>query len=84
MSDDRQPHFTRMTVSLPVALKRRMERVKGRTNWSAVASRAFEDELENLDPTTVDIEELEREHEDLRRRVAALLERVEAPCVDII
>src|SRR5688500_11217184 len=35
----------RVTISVPRALRERMEAVKGQVNWSAVAARAFEAKL---------------------------------------
>jgi hypothetical protein len=39
----------RVTISVPAALRERMEAVKGRVNWSAVAARAFEGKLLELE-----------------------------------
>ena len=41
--------FTRLTISVPRALRQRMEAVRGRVVWSQVAARAFEARLAELD-----------------------------------
>jgi hypothetical protein len=43
--------FTRTNVSLPRALKARMDAVKSPVNWSAVAAQAFEAKLLELEST---------------------------------
>lgn len=38
----------RMNITVPAALKKRMDGVKERVNWSAIASRAFETEIDRI------------------------------------
>lgn len=38
----------RMNITVPAALKKRMDGVKERVNWSAIASRAFEAEIDRI------------------------------------
>ena len=40
---------TRKTISVPLALRKKMDRIKG-TNWSAIASQAFAAEVERIRP----------------------------------
>src|SRR3954466_12295424 len=47
--------FVRTTISVPAGLKRRMDRVAA--NWSAVASRAFEQHLEQHQSTEATMSE---------------------------
>lgn len=42
--------MSRTSVSIPEELKRRMEQVSGAVNWSFVAARAFEEEVNGRDP----------------------------------
>ena len=39
----------RVTISVPAKLKKRMERCKRETNWSAIAARAFSEYLSQID-----------------------------------
>ena len=44
----KKPSVARTSVSLPAGLKRRMDKVKEPVNWSALACRAFENELADI------------------------------------
>lgn len=63
--------FVRTTISVPASLKRRMDRVAA--NWSAVASRAFEEHLERHQSKEAPMSE-----EDAVQRLRRLKESGEA------
>src|SRR4051812_38767045 len=63
--------FVRTTISVPAGLKRRMDRVAA--NWSAVASRAFEQHLEEQQKQEVPMSE-----EDAIQRLRRLKEAGDA------
>ena len=63
----KQPDYARTTITVPRPLKRRMEAVEHRVNWSAVACQAFRARLEEfrqeVKPKTLDdvVERLRRQ-----------------------
>ena len=48
MGKRKQPSFFRQTVSIPIVLKQRMDKVAEPVNWSAEAGRAFEAKLAEI------------------------------------
>ena len=45
-----KPDYGRTTITVPFELKKRMKKMRGQVNWSAVACEAFENKLEELGP----------------------------------
>lgn len=44
----KKPEFVRTTITIPAAIKKKMDTVKEPVNWSAIASHAFERKLEEI------------------------------------
>ena len=44
----KRPGYTRTTISVPVDLKKRMDKVREDVNWSALACQAFQDKLAEI------------------------------------
>jgi hypothetical protein len=44
-----EPAYARTTITIPLELKARMEKLGGRVNWSAIASEAFESRFSELE-----------------------------------
>ena len=65
-----KPDYGRTTITVPFELKKRMKKVRGQVNWSAVACEAFEAKLEELGP----VEEI-TSIEDAAKRMKAIDER---------
>ena len=62
--------IARTTISIPTELKRKMERVKEPTNWSAIAARAFAAKV--ADPFTEFYEETTAEKTDCAKLTEAI------------
>ncbi|MFK7766662.1 MAG: hypothetical protein AB8B55_05530 [Mariniblastus sp.] len=58
-----KPDYGRTTITVPFELKKRMKKLRGQVNWSAVACEAFELKLEELGP----VEEIETIEDALKR-----------------
>ena len=61
-----KPDYGRTTITVPFELKKRMKKVRGQVNWSAVACEAFENKLEELGP----VEEITSVEEAIKRMKA--------------
>lgn len=72
----KKPTTYRQIVSIPANLKERMDKVADQVNWSAVAARAFEEKLKELESGILPIEiarnilrRIEKEIEEIKLRL---------------